>query len=180
MSKARSAATKPAKRERTEGMTVLSGRVDVDDMGSLHVVQQWAQSTLDREVSTSQALRIALRLAAATVSGEADPLADLVEERAAAQSAQQSPLSTDEHQQVLDALRATEEAYRGFDRQVQRVGNNVNQLTLLGHRGEKVDPVAVEGCARALRGILDEMMLWERFDNRERMRLRWDWHRARD
>lgn len=174
MSRSRSAATTTAKSARPEGMTVLSGRVNDDELGALHAVQQWAKSSLDRTVSTSEALRIALRLAAATVSANADLLADVASESsdvAAAKQATQVSLSDADREAVEGALGATEEAYRGFDSQVQRLGNNVNQLTLLAHRGQAVDPVAIASVQRTLNAILEEMRLWERFDNRERQRL---------
>ncbi len=174
MSRSRSAATTTAKSARPEGLQVLTSRVSVDELAALDAVRHWAKETLGRDVSRSEAVRIALRLAAATVSGNADLLADLAVESNDAAAAQQAPtirLSDADREAVLAGLAATESAYRKFDGQVQRLGNNVNQLTLLGHVGEVVDEQAIAAVQRTLNAILTEMRLWERFDNRERMRL---------
>ncbi len=148
---------------------MLTVRVGDDDLRSLDVVQHWAQESLGRTVSRSEAHRIALRLAGAVLTSNADELNAMMGERGA-----QDSTTSDERAEVLAALAETEKAYRSLDGQVQRIGNNVNQLTRLGNVGEVVDPKALADVARALRDIELRMMLWERFDNRERARLMWD------
>lgn len=166
MSRARSAATKAAKTAASKGLTMLSGRVSNDDLRALDSVQRFAQMSRGRVVSKSESLRLALQLAAAVVAENEGRLAELLGTKARA--------TPDEMNAAVAQLRATERAYRGFDVQVQRLGNNVNQLALIANIGDRVDTLAIENVERVLRGILDEMRAWERFDDEQRVALMWN------
>jgi hypothetical protein len=192
MSKARSAATKPAKSTRSDGSSVVTWRAGADDLAAIDAVESWlkAESADAQKVTRSDAVRRALRLAQASIAGSAerDAVRDAARDEArdaardkAHDEARRVELEAagllpgaDQIDALLAQLKATEDAYRGFDKQVQRIGNNVNQMTIVAHSGGAVDVDAIAGVERALRAILDEMTLWERFDNRERMRLMYD------
>jgi len=188
MSKARSAATKPAKSTRSDGSSVVTWRAGADDLAAIDAVESWlkAESADAQKVTRSDAVRRALRLAQASIAGSAerDAVRDAARDKArdaARDEARRVELEAagllpgaDQIDALLAQLKATEDAYRGFDKQVQRIGNNVNQMTIVAHSGGAVDVDAIAGVERALRAILDEMTLWERFDNRERMRLMYD------
>ncbi len=150
-------------------------------MAALDVVERWlkAESAEAQNVTTSDAVRQGLLLAAATIEGSAkrDEVRDAVRDAArdAARRAQRHAddlgLDAGQYDALMAQLKATERAYRGFDSQVQRIGNNVNQLAIVANSRGTVDSAALAGVARALRAIEEEMVMWERFDNRERMRL---------
>ncbi len=161
-------------------------------MAAIDAVESWlkAESADAQKVTRSDAVRRALRLAQASIAGSAerDAVRDAARDKArdaardqAHDEARRVELEAagllpgaDQIDALLAQLKATEDAYRGFDKQVQRIGNNVNQMTIVAHSGAAVDVDAIAGVERALRAILDEMTLWERFDNRERMRLMYD------
>lgn len=177
---------------------VRTYRAGADDDAALNVVKQWLSeeskaakvstptATKEPEVSTSDAVRRALRIAAAVIVGGADGATSaLVEQLRAERDAARAELVTmqsssagraarGDDDAVVTQLKATEKAYRGFDQQVQRIGNNVNQMTVVAHTGGNVDSDALLHVTRALRAIEEEMVVWERFDNRERQRLMYD------
>lgn len=96
---------------------------------------------------------------------------------AARRSAQEPPSNVSEVslEQTRAALKDVTTAYGGLSRQVQAIGNNVNQLTRLANTGESIDADAVRGLARALKALLAriEQMGWH--DKRGQEAFAWLW-----
>ena len=71
MSKARSAATKPAKRARSDGSSMVTWRAGADDLAAIDAVESWLKeaSADAQKVTRSDAVRRAVLLAAASIEG---------------------------------------------------------------------------------------------------------------
>lgn len=168
MSTTRSAATTSVKGGPT---TVRTWRARQQDDDALDAVQRFVSDAKGRSVTKTEALRLALEVAAMFLGGQQDAITEAI--------GKDVPRALDDDlvarlDQVEAHMKAAEEAYRGLDRQVQAIGNNLNQLTVLGHTGDRVPVAAVENVERELRRIADEMVLWERFDNSQRLTLMYE------
>jgi len=145
-------ATTSAKSERREPISRVTWRVGDVDLAALDAVEAWVRSTTAQPVTLSQVLRRAVQLAAATVTGNRSRVDAML-----AKVPRVDPAKMDE---MLAALGSAEDAHRRFGAQISRIGNNVNQLTMLAHRGEHVDSDAIAGVERALSVIAEEMLRW--------------------
>ena len=148
--------------KRPKGSVSMTTRLGPDETRALDIVQKRASENSGRAVTRSQALRLALRAAVLDAERAADAMGVIPR------------VTPDQMAAATSALRDAEIAYRGFDAQVQQLGNSVNQLAIVATRGGPVDPYAIARVERLLAQVLTEMRTWERFDNRERQRLTWD------
>ncbi|WP_404464720.1 ribbon-helix-helix protein, CopG family [Micrococcus antarcticus] len=134
---------------------MVSARLNEDHLEAVEVIQRALG------VSRSDAIREAVVwladvLSAPTPNDAKKALAARMERMETAEPAE-SKVSDDLAERLVDALNARERAYTDMSHQLQRIGNNWNQMVRLSHAGHPVDADAVTYVGRSLESALGRL-----------------------